>query len=69
MTKIYKSTKYTHKKSLKIVTVVGVGKIQSDVNLKDMDEVVIYRDEDGSLWARRWKEFSDGRFELIVDET
>lgn len=46
--------------------VVGMGAVQSDVPLNDMDVVVIYRDQAGMFWARRREEFFDGRFEEIA---
>lgn len=45
---------------------IGTGLVQSDVPLNDMAMVVIYRGDDGQLWARRYEEFFDGRFELIA---
>lgn len=46
--------------------VVGMGAVQSDIPLNDMDVVVIYRDQAGMFWARRREEFFDGRFEEIA---
>lgn len=45
--------------------VLGVGAIQADAPLPDMANVVIYRGEDGQLWARAYDEFYDGRFEDV----
>lgn len=55
-----------HKKTGGWYTVVGKARIQSDVPLEDMAEVVIYQAKDGTLWARRAVEFADGRFDIGV---
>ena len=58
--------RYQHRKG-GIYDVLGEARIQSDIPLTDMDEVVIYQSlEDGSLWARRKDEFFDGRFKAIA---
>jgi hypothetical protein len=45
---------------------VGVGLIQCDRPIADMDEVVIYRDPfSGHYWVRPIGEFNDGRFEEV----
>lgn len=39
---------------------IGVGHVQTDTPLNDMDKVVLYRSlKDGSLWARRVEEFEE----------
>lgn len=48
--------------------VLGTGYIQTDEPLFDSDAVVIYRAEDGSLWARKYSEFKDGRFQPLPQE-
>ena len=43
---------------------LGPGRLQTEVPLRDMDRVEVYRDvKDGRLWARRAQEFVDGRYE------
>lgn len=44
---------------------IGAATIQTAGKLADMDAVVIYRNEDGTLWARSPSEFFDGRFEEV----
>lgn len=45
---------------------LGLGRAQcSQSGLLDDEHVAIYRGEDGSLWARRLAEWTDGRFERI----
>lgn len=41
------------------------GKIQITSKQVDMQEVAIYRGDDGQLWARPIAEFNDGRFETL----
>ena len=60
--------KFTHKKSGRVVTVVRVGKLQTDwelgvPGLRDMDPLVVY-EHDGDCWVRSVVEFGDGRFEV-----
>lgn len=57
-----------HKKRGTEYQIIGHGKIQTDVPLKDYDEVVIYVAENGSLWIRPVSEFMDGRFENVENE-
>ncbi|MDP8249593.1 hypothetical protein [Pseudochrobactrum saccharolyticum] len=54
---------------------IGTGKMQAEkwyeypcerpVNSIDMQEVAIYRGDDGQLWVRPVAEFNDGRFEIL----
>jgi len=44
---------------------VGVGRTQSNNHMPDLTEVVIYKEENGTLWARDYDEFYDGRFEEL----
>ena len=46
---------------------IGGATIQTEDKLSDMDDVVIYRNEDGTLWARSTIEFFDGRFDEVRD--
>ncbi|USN15284.1 hypothetical protein KIKIMORA_01380 [Brevundimonas phage vB_BpoS-Kikimora] len=52
----------THIKRGGAYTLYGAGIIQTETPLKDGDNVVIYRDEDGRWWARPPIEMYDGRF-------
>src|SRR4051812_29551363 len=46
--------------------VIGWGSVQcSEAGLLDNEHVMIYRGQDGTLWARRLSEFIDGRFEML----
>lgn len=48
---------------------LGVGCLQvGPAPLRDMEEVAIYRGDDGHLWVRPSDEFMDGRFALVSDE-
>lgn len=58
--------RFRHKTRGTTYTLLGHGKAQcSPSGLLDDENVVIYRGDDGSLWARRYAEFWDGRFEEI----
>lgn len=54
---------FRHKKRGTLYTLIGVGRVQG--TLADEDPVVLYRGENGGLWARHQAEFCDGRFEHI----
>jgi hypothetical protein len=56
---------HRHKKRGSTYRVVGEGRIQCDMALKDMAYVTIYQGEKGDLWARPTLEFEDGRFEPL----
>ncbi len=58
---------WRHKKRGTAYTEVGTGSLQaSDGVIGDGEFLVIYRsDTDGSLWARPFNEFHDGRFEAL----
>lgn len=58
---------YRHKKRGTLYTVIGMGHLQCEKPLTDMSVIVIYRGEDGNLWARDPNEFYDGRFEEILE--
>jgi len=58
--------RWRHKERGTTYTSLGFGKAQcSPSGLLDDENVVIYQGDDGSLWARRHAEFTDGRFEEI----
>jgi len=57
-----------HKKRGTTYRVIGEGSIQTGFPLEDMDVVVVYQSEqDGRIWVRSAAEFTDGRFENMVD--
>jgi hypothetical protein len=59
--------RFKHKQRGTEYTLIGNGKVQcSPSGLLDDENVVIYRGDDGSLWARRYAEFWDGRFEEVT---
>lgn len=61
--------RWRHKERGTTYTSLGFGKAQcSPPGLLDDENVVIYQGDDGSLWARRHAEFSDGRFEEIASD-
>ena len=45
--------------------VIGTAQVQTVTGLCDYDEVTIYREEDGTMWARGSDEFNDGRFTAL----
>lgn len=51
-----------------IYTVIGFAKLQTNLPIDDMTSLVIYRAEDGTLWARPRTEFLDGRFKRLTEE-
>lgn len=59
---------HRHKARGSTYQLIGGATIQTDGKLADMDAVVIYRNEDGTLWARSPSEFFDGRFGEISTE-
>lgn len=55
-----------HRKRGTTYWVHGYGRLQTDVPIADMTEVVVYRSEDdGSIWVRPVREFEDGRFKVL----
>lgn len=66
---------HRHKKRGSEYMMLGIGKMQAEHwylpgameagPSVDMQEVAIYRSEDGKLWVRSREEFEDGRFEAI----
>lgn len=56
---------WRHKKRGSTYTVVGTAEVQSSNPVNEGDRLVVYRGEDGRLWARPVDEFTDGRFELV----
>jgi hypothetical protein len=58
---------YRHKQRGGAYTVVGRASLQTSRPIEDDQELVVYRGEDGRLWARPFNEFCDGRFERIYD--
>ncbi|MDA8251646.1 MAG: DUF1653 domain-containing protein [Rhodospirillales bacterium] len=56
---------WRHRKRGTTYTVVGRAELQMATDLVDGAELVIYRGEDGRLWARQVDEFEDGRFEQV----
>ena len=59
--------RYVHTSRKTSYVVVGRAHVQTSKPLNDYDELVVYRGEDGKLWARRLDEFNDGRFRLESD--
>lgn len=57
--------RYQHKKRGTIYEVIGAAELQAAQPQMEHAELVIYRGEDGKLWARNSGEFHDGRFERI----
>lgn len=57
--------RWRHKKRGTTYTIVGKGELQMSEELVDGAPLVIYRGENGQLWARAEFEFYDGRFERV----
>jgi hypothetical protein len=57
---------YRHVKRGNSYTVMGPATLQTSTVLNDNDTLVIYRGENGELWARPIGEFCDGRFERML---
>ena len=47
--------------------VLGEARVQAAKPLRDLDLVVVYRDEEGRVWVRASGEFFDGRFEAVEE--
>lgn len=59
--------KYRHKKRQSEYWIAGLGHIQISTDIKDSDEVVVYRDlTTQKLYVRKRTEFEDGRFERVL---
>jgi hypothetical protein len=59
---------YRHRKSGHIVRVTGRARLQTEhptIHLNDMQMMVIYEHDGGSIWIRSEAEFDDGRFERV----
>lgn len=60
--------RYRHKKRGTEYEVIAVAELQcaSGLNPSEGDGLMIYRGDDGKVWARIADEFHDGRFELVT---
>lgn len=59
--------KYRHQKHPDhLYDVIAQGRVQAREPLTDMEEVTIYRGDDGKYWVRRKTEFEDGRFTPVA---
>lgn len=60
--------KYRHITRGTEYTVIGNASLQNATlhNLREGDNMVVYRGEDGKLWVRGHAEFHDGRFEPVT---
>ena len=57
--------RWRHKKRGTIYEEVGPATLQTDGLLGDNTVLLVYRDENGKMWARTPPEFHDGRFEAL----
>lgn len=57
--------RWRHKARGTVYTVIGEATLQTKVSLVDELPLVVYRGDDGRLWARPPGEFHDGRFEKV----
>jgi hypothetical protein len=67
MSEHHQTIKWRHVKRGSIYTEVGRAELQAATAniIEEGTTLVIYRGEDGKLWARGEDEFTDGRFERI----
>lgn len=56
---------HRHKKRGTTYRIEGFAGLQSSAPIAEPTKLVIYRGEDGQLWARPIDEFLDGRFEKL----
>lgn len=64
--------RWRHKKRGSVYEEIGRAEVQIatlGTILREGDKLVVYRGENGKLWARPEDEFEDGRFEEINDAT
>jgi len=57
-----------HVKRGSFYTVLGDAVVQSSTMIEEGDRLMVYRADDGTLWARPVAEFIDGRFIDILQE-
>lgn len=48
--------------------VIGQAWLQTQTLLVDMEPMIVYRGEDGTLWVRPESEFTPDRFQLVDGE-
>lgn len=60
-----KGSVFKHVKRSSFYRVEGVASLQSAGPIEEGAQIVIYRAADGTLWARPFREFLDGRFERV----
>ena len=59
--------RWRHKKRGTVYEKIGLAELQAaSWNVHEGDGLVVYRGEDGKLWARHADEFHDGRFEQVA---
>lgn len=58
---------HQHMKRRSLYRFVGKATLQTSLQLRDMDAMVVYQAEDGSFWVRPDVEFYDGRFLTLGD--
>lgn len=56
---------HRHRKRGTLYEVLGDAVLQSASDVRDDHPLIVYRGEDGQLWARPPTEFNDGRFEEL----
>lgn len=66
MVAVQTGQRWQHVKRGTTYEVVGLGELQTTGELFDGASLVIYRGDDGKLWAREEGEFTDGRFVLTA---
>lgn len=63
--------RYRHKARGTEYTLIGTAELQdaTGAGVEESALLAVYRGDDGKLWARRRREFGDGRFEWLPDLT
>ncbi len=61
------TTRWRHLKRGTTYEEIGRARLQASYPPNEGDVLVIYRGDDGKLWAREENEFLDGRFERQTD--
>lgn len=62
----YGQPRWRHKARGTHYTELGIAKLQTFAVIDEGVQLVVYRDDDGQLWARPEAEFRDGRFEQVT---
>lgn len=62
----YGAPRWRHKERGTHYTEIGIASLQTVGQLTEGCNLMVYRGDDGQLWARPEREFMDGRFEAVI---